>query len=413
MIELVNDLKDILELFKASNIRYMILRDYNTFADLFHSKDIDIFIDRNSIKKASKILKNKKYSKPKFNSNKFPHIQFSKLYSSGIVKFDIVYDFYYGQNEYYFNIQKFFDVKFNVRNSDYNVPSEDIALITMLMHIILDKKKLTIKNKNILANMYKDYLVQQKNFAYSNVILKICDDFCNMNIEEVNSNMNYYRHMMIESKMLKKLKFKKIYLNLKQAINEFLFKVERRLRRKSIAIIGVDGAGKSTTIEQLNESFNGHSKVVYMGLKNFKIKRLNDLVPKNKIEYVEYYFLLYLEMIYRNLKNLLCNKYIIYDRYVDDIFINSYGLKKIAHTIFYHILYIQPSIKIYLYCDLQTSLERKDDISDTQKFEIMKSKYDTYYLTKQKYLAISTSDKSIDDVVDCIIDVINDKFVIL
>lgn len=150
-----------------------------------------------------------------------------------------------------------------------------------------------------------------------------------------------------------------------------------------------------------------------MGLKNFSIQKLNRLIPNNKIQYLEYYFLLYFEMIARNLRNLFSTKYIIYDRYVDDILINSSGLKKIIHTIFYRILYIQPSIKVYLYCDLETSFLRKNDISDMEQFRRMKEKYDCYYLQKKKYLSISTSNKSLNDVVHEIIDVVNDKFKIL
>ena len=65
--------------------------------------DIDIFCDKRSKKKVDMIFKKNGWYTPFINVNKYSHKQYYKIIGEKIYKFDIVFDFYFGEKNYYFN----------------------------------------------------------------------------------------------------------------------------------------------------------------------------------------------------------------------------------------------------------------------------------------------------------------------
>ena len=374
------------ELFNKENINYFILRDYYNVSSIYNTQDIDIYVsskDKNNIKK---IFMNEGLYTPLLNDNKYPHKQFYKIINNKIVKFDIVFGLYFGKANYF--LKNNYELNNRRIVNGVFVPNEQLSLIGLILHIIFDKKVISDKNLKNLKYMLKEY----KNNSYNigNDILDVCS---NLLKEEVNTPLlKIQEYKIIMKKYISKNIIKNVYLHLKRKINALLKIIVNRMSKRSIAFVGVDGSGKSSTINNINDLLYQRSKIVYMGEKDYKICLLNKLMKKkncNIIEKIIRRLLLKIEPIYRYLNSRFSDKVILFDRYVDDIFINQ---PKIINKLLYKYFFPKPKLKFYLYCDLDTSFNRKKDIIDKKIFSEMKKRYDDYYLKKeQNIICINTT----------------------
>ena len=187
------------------------------------------------------------------------------------------------------------------------------------------------------------------------------------------------------------------------------------LRKKSIAIIGVDGSGKSSAVKSLKAIFGEKAEIIYMGMKDYQLNKLNILLQKENCNIIEKVYRLILsryEFFYRYFKYRFSRKVVIFDRYVDDIYINANKNNKfrIIDKLLYGFLFPKPNIKIYLYCNIETSLERKSDITDVTVFSEMKKRYDKFYLNRKKVLCINTSLVNEENTIKMITNLINENY---
>lgn len=180
----------------------------------------------------------------------------------------------------------------------------------------------------------------------------------------------------------------------------------------SLAILGVDGTGKSSVIANLKTILESKCVVQYMGYRDFKdenVIKLGKKEHKNLIERIRL-----TGGIYRELKRRVKIKeefpgLIIYDRYVHEIYINASGKKKYLYLMLYKYFFPQPDEIVYLYCSAETSFSRKEDILDKEQFIKMKRRFDEKFLNCSDILAINTEKYTSFEVAEIIVKKMIDK----
>lgn len=181
------------------------------------------------------------------------------------------------------------------------------------------------------------------------------------------------------------------------------------MKNKTVALLGVDGSGKSTAVENLKALFGEKCEIIYMGYKDFDDPRITRLDGRRvAMPFVR--FLIYRCYWRRFLYGVKMNKIIIFDRYVHEVFINSTGYQKWINTLLYKYLFPKPRLIIYLHCPVSESLKRKTDIPNAENFEKMKERFDRYFLTQKGVLCLDTYDMSIEEITNTIYNHINQSF---
>lgn len=410
----MNEIDKLFSIFNDMNIKYFILRDYEKLENIYNSKDIDLFVDRKDKKAVQEVLKNNDWFTPTINDNKYPHKQYYKIENQKMFKLDFVFGLYYGKNTLKFEIEKYLKPSFKRKKGIITISDENVALYTMLLHIVFDKQCINEKNYNILKSMYEDYKNSPLKIEEDHKrIIEIIEEIINNGVDETNEKISIYKKEIKKLKILNSNIFRNCYIRLKILMFSIFNKIYKVLCNRTIAIIGVDGSGKSTSIDLINKIYDEKSKITYMGLKEFKIKvlyKMNENRNGNVFYKLIKRVLFYFEMLIRALKSRFSPKVIIYDRYVNDFFINSSGMLKKIDILFYKILFPRPKMIFYFYCSGETSLKRKDDIPDEKAFLIMKEKYDKYFSNDKKAIMINTDVESIESAVNIICDNINKKF---
>lgn len=183
-----------------------------------------------------------------------------------------------------------------------------------------------------------------------------------------------------------------------------------------IAVVGMDGTGKSSVINALWEHIGKENcRVQYMGFKNWETALAVAAYEENANNCSRKWSLARRispihEMYHRVYKRADERNIVIYDRYVDEqVLFHGIdgGPKSRILSSFYKLFFIllpSPDFTVYLTCDAKVSLARKNDISDIYDFEKKKAALDDYYVSrKHANLIINTGEKPIDEVIDLII----------
>lgn len=177
---------------------------------------------------------------------------------------------------------------------------------------------------------------------------------------------------------------------------------------KSICITGVDGTGKSTMVKKVKLLFDDNTAVIqYMGMKDFETARAQDYFERHRSIPLGRFALIN-EMWYRVYKHRKKDKIVIFDRYTDEHYLEyvdrSFSFKnlilKYLYKMFFVYLQYRPTVYIYLTCDFETSLRRKNDIITSEEKEALKHnklKLDRYYKNKKGVFIIDTTNQSIDE----------------
>jgi thymidylate kinase len=167
------------------------------------------------------------------------------------------------------------------------------------------------------------------------------------------------------------------------------------MKYKNFAILGVDGSGKSTLIKELANKFGNKCVITYMGSRSYEDDRLETLLKKKKCTRLEFYEIIirrYICFWKRYINSIRSRRIVLYDRYVHEIYINSSEHYKLLYTILYKYLYPSPKYTIYLYCSVEESLRRKNDIPDPIEFRKMKERFDNVFLHDRKCLCLSSEE---------------------
>ena len=174
--------------------------------------------------------------------------------------------------------------------------------------------------------------------------------------------------------------------------------------KKTVALIGVDGTGKSTLLKNLQNRYGDKAVTMYMGCVRFEDKRIEELLSRKHLTRLDYLKIIYLKykcFWYRYRKATKTGKLVLFDRYIHEIILNCGGWKqKFLFTLLYRYLFPQPEFVIYLYCSVNTSFQRKDDIVDKAKFASMKKKFDNYFLENTKCYCLDSDKYNIEQLTE-------------
>ena len=178
------------------------------------------------------------------------------------------------------------------------------------------------------------------------------------------------------------------------------------MRKKTIAILGVDGSGKSTAINNLSKKYGERCTITYMGYTRFEDTSIEELKGKRFVGPL-YIYRIYRCFWRRYLNATRTDKVALFDRYVHEIFINASGKYKYINILLYKYLFPKPKKMVYLYCSVEESLKRKKDIINADAFRNMKKRFDLFFLKRKGVLCLDTellSEKEITERISQFID---------
>lgn len=404
-----DDICKTLKKLENNNIKYAILRDYLPISSLNTSKDIDILVSPNDNHKLDQLMKNEGWYAQKINCGRYPHKQYFKISTTGIKKLDFVFGLYYGQTLLQYN-QTTEVLDRRIKIDDIYVLSLNDTFITFLLHIFFDKGMLSEHNKVILDKLitrYDDNNLEKEDYFY-----KLATEI--VKTKNIDSFIKERKNEIQQKCELKSNLFLHIYKRVTFIIKNIFALTIHRISNKSIAFIGVDGSGKTTTTHMINDIISDKSVVQYLGFKNYEIKFVKkhfEHEKNNFIYKINSLLFQYIDLLYRYYKNRFSKRIVIFDRFPWEAPINYHGLSKIITFIQYKILFPRPKVVYYIYCDMNTSLERKDDIIDVESFKNMKRNFDKKFLNNKKIKSYSTSTLTPEDIKQKIIEDINSRFV--
>lgn len=185
---------------------------------------------------------------------------------------------------------------------------------------------------------------------------------------------------------------------------------------KSIAVLGVDGTGKSTIVKAIYEYFGSDKALVqYMGLKEWETwpARICTTMPWAKVFGRFVRLAVLYELKRRVYKHNHRKKIVIFDRYVDEQVLqfcktkqNLFG--KIMEGLFKRVFwksFYRPTMSFYMTCNLEVSIARKDDINSSQEIDrlkINKTLMDSFYKKRNDVITIDTTSMPIDETLNII-----------
>lgn len=172
------------------------------------------------------------------------------------------------------------------------------------------------------------------------------------------------------------------------------------INNNTIAILGVDGSGKSTAVENLMRIYGKKCSITYMGYTRFEDPQIEQLEGKlYALPLME--FRIYICFWKRYLKGCKTGEIAIFDRYVHEIFINasSNKVQKIRAFLYKH-FFPMPSKMVYLYCPVEESLRRKSDIVNPKEFFLMKKRFDDFFLGRKDTLCLNSGVLSTTEITD-------------
>lgn len=391
------DLKVLFDFFNKLNIRYCILRDFFTVEEINNSIDVDISISFRDKETVDKLFTSLGWVSPKINLNTYSHKQYYKILDGKYNKVDIIWDLYFFDGKYsYVDIDELYNRC--ILLNEIKIPNYTDAISILLLHIVLDKGEISNKNKNNLQRL----LLYTVDSEVENLAKKLL---------EKQVSLLDIKNRLLSMGLIRKRdnRLWKIYRKIKCKIYAIKYK------QIKIAVIGVDGTGKTSLLKKIVEKYPNISYTEYMGFKDInspralKIMENKKIVWFPKIEGIKYYFGFYFEMKSRIKKSINSKKkLVVYDRYPWEGYDNADpGYHKLIAYIFFNLLIQKPDIIIYLYCPVEVSLSRKDDILNVDEFNNMKNKLDNIYMSKKSVCSIDTSlsntEKVFDKMIECII----------
>ncbi len=155
-------------------------------------------------------------------------------------------------------------------------------------------------------------------------------------------------------------------------INYFKSKIINWRKGKIIALVGVDGVGKSTIINEIKNIIPGTISI-YMGSAHYRFQKFYDILPKNFITNFILFFMVYLENWIRYIQSIWLKSIgytVIFDRFPTYQFARAKGFRKILYSTFYNYFFPSPYQIFYLYNESEILMKRKKEHSQNQLEEI-------------------------------------------
>lgn len=376
-------LSDLFQRFNNENISYCILRDFDSFEHINNGGDLDLSIKSNDKGRVIDLLESLTWLTAPFAVNDFSHTQFFKWDGFRLYKLDIIWDCYFEDGKY--SLNPIIDIYQCERNLGCaRTPSIENAIYLLLSHIAFDKKELSPKNKAFLH-----YLRIELNG--SNELNEFVDFVLNCDFKNIEVISNY----LIKNSIVFKNHYRIWRIN--KLLKRICYRLKTRKQYKFV-IIGVDGTGKSSALNKVEDYYKNKVHTEYFGFRSWQTSMAKKYIDNNPIRYSAFRFPIRSVAMFREMRHRYNNSIrshkplLVYDRYVWEAYINTDNkLAKCIYRILFLTLFPKPDGIIYLYCPVEVSLSRKDDIEDHPAFIKMKERFDSMYLHNNDILKIDTS----------------------
>lgn len=385
--------------FNNKNIDYCLVRDFQDINSLNNSDDIDIMIRSSDSLRAINLLEELGWLTPTINPNTFGHIQYYKAHCKKVYKLDILNDLYFADGKYRFRFENE-DILFTEYNN-IRVPTDEYALLFLLLHILLDKNFISNKNANQLEELVSK---SQLSNSWWYILAKGIVDTHDYKLKLKDKYLNEIERSGCVEKRDNSL------WKLKRRLLGYIWSYKKEKNR--FALLGVDGTGKSSTIGILKEYYDKDVFIQYMGFRSYTTKFAKKWAGYSAPRiYIPGFNLClqqtscYYEMLNRYYSAKKSQKKILlFDRYPWEAYDNARNMfVKMLSGLLFKVLFPKPDHIIYLYCPTNVSLERKNDIDDIDGFVKMKGHIDSVYMNKSSALVLDTSIDDQETVVDKVI----------
>lgn len=370
--------------FNIISIKYCVLRNYRSVQEINEAEDLDISVAEDDIEKAHGLLVKLGWMTPDVNLNKYGHQQYYKWDGARLYKLDIIRGFYFADGKYtvpnpdyiYMNCETFHEAK---------IPRTCDGIDLLFYHVLLDKGyNISVNNKEQLQ-----WLISRYEGGNNSIVMEL-----------LGTERTVYNKSLIISTLLEKQQIVE-NSNIKHRLSFFFKRAFLFFRKKTfkIAFIGVDGAGKSTVVNSLQEYYKNNASLQYFGFRNYvtdiaknwfenkNIRRKVPFLTQLVSILVQYY-----DMLIRYKRAMRTpSRLKIFDRYVWEAYENADSFTtRLLYYVFFKLLFPGVDGVVYLHCPEKISFQRKDDIENEQQFIAKKRHIDSIYLNKKNAKKIDT-----------------------
>lgn len=381
---------------EKADIPYVILRGYDFSDRIFQEKEIDIYIDQIFRDKALAVFSELGWKRMSVAVPEYPHEQFYGKIDNILTKFDVIWKPVWGKGLIACRNIDLINTRIMMKCSngtEISVFEPKTAIILLVLHVIYDKKNLSMHNKEFL-NFLLEHITVYKNEINAS-IFKVYF-MCIIEKLLLADGCTKYRseivHCIRASKIVRYSWLKCFSHRMCIILHRIFAHIKKFIWPKTYCFVGIDGVGKSTAVRETAKFFEELSSNTYMGnkggKKNHKIFR--------KIA-------LWIDLWGRYLKALLNGREVVlFDRYSWDNYIFSLGKKRVINFILFRMLFPTPRTIFYLYCPFEISLKRKTDIEQIDLYKSMKETLDEFFLDTSIAISINTNEKSQGEMMDII-----------
>jgi len=421
---------------EKNKVDYCIYKGLNHLSEDLNGDrgDIDILIDTKNLNSFENILNTNKFKKDMKNSFPIYYFGFDKD-THKYVMIDVDNKIRLGEKPYrpYFYFIDVEKIKKELKNSIWILAKEDYIPLMFLQRVtaLSPKQKDLIELQELLVN---------KHNVKSGYVCSIIENMLDISWEEIETDIkdakkwdilqkkykkNILNSVQVDYKLLFQQKFQKVINLVIRMKNKILKTPPYKIRKKGhlVAFIGVDGAGKSSTIDYLLSldyfKITG-IKRVYFGNNEYWIPGLIWGLQNVKNRWLQIFFTL-LAHIDRSFRSLIAYYYIkrgfivVADRFYYDDFIgyemtkkNVKPTKSIFKKFYRYILkprlWIKPEVTIFLDVIPEVAYSRKQDYP----FEVMLEVNKAYkkYMSNVDNVVVVDADKDQKIVYDKVISTI-------
>lgn len=345
-------LEKIFDEFDTAEIRYCLLREYETPAEAVEKCEIDLLVGPHHLPSMERILNSHGFvSLPAWGHA--PHsfyVGFDRCFGVWI-KFDVVADLRYGKPIRAYGVDLLEPCLQNRQrgNLGYSLAPEN-EFITLLLHCMLDKAMFKEKHRRrfklLLAQAKEDQTIDRQIeavvdkylapvFGWTSIASAIVDDQWETLLRRRSALVRkLFRHAPVKSF------WRNYYARLVLHLRPLLFAIFRR--GFTVALLAPDGAGKSTLAQSLARDPYFKARLIYMGTNvkakglflpttqwlHTKIKKLEARRAKLGLKILKAFAFInrVIEQWYRSLAAayyVTRGRFVVYDRYVYDSWLVS------------------------------------------------------------------------------------------
>ena len=264
----IQQIKEILLELDKQDISYCLLRNYNFLVEKREllspsERSIDLVVSRKDFPFFDRILRKHNFltRKPSFSRK---HHAYFRIQDLECISFDVQVGGVHWNDMCY--LDETYLLQNRVQKSFFCVPSDNDMVVMLLVHSILGKRYFKSEYQNIISSLIpdtnKEYILERLSESFNRKIgRKIFDSALKGNFAAILQRKYYYLSYFILKSSSNTITFTTLFFRWIQW-KKFLKPYPL------IAVIGPDGAGKSTVVDALAKHLRGYDRnvsVVYTG----------------------------------------------------------------------------------------------------------------------------------------------------